>query len=177
MPANVSWFSRTTHVGIKDGRMVDDPVIPNCHIIGLPSPTTSSVSQLCEAVPQELQRRVSLGFGHSDQPGHETRVDEYTLQSSHWMNADNRVDSLDRLASRYGGDGAARSGLVVSGVKCREGLEVYLVRSREGRVQCISANELVSRWVLTLSSIGCRHRLLVRPITSKWSLLGAVPRR
>jgi hypothetical protein len=57
------------------------------------------------------------------------------------VNSDDGVDSFDRLSSGYFDFTGSGEGLIESGMDCVEGFEVFLVRSRQGRVEGVAADQ------------------------------------
>jgi hypothetical protein len=57
------------------------------------------------------------------------------------VNSDDGVDSFDRLSSGYFDFTGSGEGLIESGMDCVEGFEVFLVRSRQGRVEGVAAGQ------------------------------------
>jgi len=122
--------AEATYVGIESGRVVDDSVIPNCHVSSFPPPPGRSVSLLGKAVFQESKSSITLRLGDTDEPGDKPRVDKDRFQTSDRVDTDDRVDRVDGFAQgNLDSSSRARGSLVVTSVNGREGLEVDLVWS------------------------------------------------
>ena len=79
---------------------------------------------LREALLEEIQRRIALGFRHTDESSHEARVDKHRLDTRDGVYTDDGMNRLDRLAEGNVTIGITRGSLVVAGVQGGKGFEV-----------------------------------------------------
>ena len=109
-----------TYICVKGCGVIDNAVVPDCHVIRFPTSKVSAASTrsspdsppaacrvrlLCKAVLQEVQRHVAFRLRDVDETSHKARVDKNSLEACHGMNSDDRMDRLDWSAA-WNGDNA-----------------------------------------------------------------------
>ena len=128
-----------THVSVKSRRVIDDSVVPNCHVAGLPSPSGRRVGLLGETIFEEGKSHVTLGFRDANESGDEAWVHEDRLEAGDRVDTHDRVDRIDRRAKwdldAGGGTGCS---LIVAGVDRCERLKINLVWPGKLRVDVVA---------------------------------------